>query len=197
MKHGELKNYVRSPLYIVWSNIKARCLCKTNPGFRNYGGRGISICPEWKSDFSAFRNWAIVSGYVNGLQIDRVNNNGNYEPSNCRWVTSRQNGLNKRNTIIILGETAEVVAGNLGLATNTIRNRIKQLGWSPELAARVPKGGRLKFSYGHASRISGIPQVTIWRRVVKDGWSLEKAMTVPPIPHGKRRSLDKSEYAKP
>lgn len=90
--HGGTK----SPLFAVWNAMKQRCFNPNDKGFVNYGGRGISVCSEWSSNFVAFRDWSIANGYAAGLQIDRRNNDGNYEPLNCRWVTSMVNNSNKR-----------------------------------------------------------------------------------------------------
>ena len=83
-------------LYSVWSGIKDRCLNKNNTNYESYGGRGIKICDEWINDFSVFYKWAIDAGWEEGLDTDRINNDGNYEPSNCRFVTYQQNNENKR-----------------------------------------------------------------------------------------------------
>lgn len=78
--------------------MKGRCYCETDTGFPLYGGRGITVCDEWKNDFTAFRDWALSHGYREDLSIDRIDVNGNYEPSNCRWATAKEQNNNKRNS---------------------------------------------------------------------------------------------------
>ncbi len=82
-------------LYNVWRNFRQRCQNKNNDTFRYYGGRGISVCSEWEV-FLIFRSWAIGTGFCKNLTIDRVDNDGNYEPSNCRWVTRYEQRMNQR-----------------------------------------------------------------------------------------------------
>lgn len=86
------------PLYSVWRNIINRCNYnnKNNKNYKHYGGRGIKICDEWLNDFQVFYDWCVNNGWKSGLEIDRRNNNGNYEPSNCRFVTRKQNCRNTR-----------------------------------------------------------------------------------------------------
>ena len=92
--HG--KRHTR--LYKIWINIKARVLNPKNKRYNDYGGRGINICDEWKNDFMSFYNWAMSNGYEEnkGLSIDRIDNDGNYEPSNCRWTTPNIQARNQR-----------------------------------------------------------------------------------------------------
>ena len=89
-----------SRLYNIWRNMKARCNCKTNLRYKDYGARGISIYNEWKT-FENFCKWAILNGYKDNLTIDRIDVNGNYEPSNCRWVSLSKQAYNKRDSLII------------------------------------------------------------------------------------------------
>ena len=85
-------------LYTIWRNIKGRTLNPNHTYFHDYGGRGITICEEWKNDFVPFYNWAIENGYEEnkGLSIDRIDNDGNYEPHNCRWATQTMQSRNQR-----------------------------------------------------------------------------------------------------
>ena len=82
-------------LYNRWKSMKGRCNDKNNPV---YGGKGITVCEEWKNDFEAFYKWSIENGYSPELQIDRIDGNGNYEPNNCRWVTVKVNMENREST---------------------------------------------------------------------------------------------------
>lgn len=100
--HGEFG----TRLYKVWESMKQRCLNPNCKAFHNYGGRGISVCSEWMA-YVPFRDWARMHGYSDDLEIDRIDNDGNYEPGNVRWVTAFANSRNRRNTwtITAFGET--------------------------------------------------------------------------------------------
>lgn len=89
-------------LYKRWLKIKSRCLKKNDKRYKDYGGRGITVCKEWTNSFISFYDLAITNGYEPNLAIDRKNNNGNYEPSNCRFVTDTVNSNNTRRNIIVM-----------------------------------------------------------------------------------------------
>ena len=86
-------------LYYIWCSMKARCYCETTKEYKNYGGRGIRVCSQWRTDFMSFYDWAMANGYQEGLSIERKDVNGNYEPDNCTWITRKEQTRNKRNTI--------------------------------------------------------------------------------------------------
>ncbi len=79
--------------------MKQRCFNEHDKNYKHYGGRGIKVCDEWLSDFMVFYNWSMNTGYQDGLTIDRIDVNGNYELSNCRWVNMKKQSRNKRNNI--------------------------------------------------------------------------------------------------
>lgn len=140
-KHGH--SYEK--IHRVWYGIIERCYSELHKSYHEYGGRGITVCDEWKNDFQAFYDWAMSNGYKEGLQIDRIDNNGNYDPKNCRFVTASENCRNRRTARIIEfnGEKKSLVEWSeiTGLNPDTITERIKN-GWSVEEALTTIKNGR-------------------------------------------------------
>ncbi len=135
--HGE----TGSRLYWIWGGMKSRCLNPNDPRFADYGGRGIKICDEWNG-FAGFREWAMSTGYSDKLTIDRIDVNGNYEPSNCRWATIAEQANNKRTNVLVThnGETHTLKQWSeiLGINYFTLHSRIVKRGWSIERALKKP-----------------------------------------------------------
>jgi hypothetical protein len=124
--------------------MRERCYYPKENRYAQYGGRGITVCDEWKNDFQAFYDWAMANGYNDDLSIDRIDVNGNYEPSNCRWATLEEQANNKRTShlITIGGETftlSEWLA-KVNLTRRAFYDRVKK-GMSEEQAILTPKGG--------------------------------------------------------
>lgn len=145
-KEGNNKkmNLSHSRLYHIWRNMKARCYQKSSPSYKNYGGKGITVCDEWLNDFMPFYNWAMANGYKEELTLDRINVNGNYEPSNCRWATHKeQNNNTTRNVYITfngLTLTRNQWAEKAGINKNTLKHRLtnKWNKWTIEDALTIP-----------------------------------------------------------
>ena len=141
--HGLSKTH----LYRIWASMKERCQKEYCTQFKNYGGRGVQICDEWANDFKAFYDWSMANGYIKGLSIDRIDVNGNYEPSNCRWVTMATQAKNKRNTIYLTKDGVTHLAKEwaiiLGINIETIYSR-KQLGFSDEECLFIGKLAKRK-----------------------------------------------------
>ncbi len=91
-------NKSKTALYRKWQDAKNRCYNEKVSSYKNYGGRGISMCDDWRKTFDSFYNWCICAGWVHGLQIDRIDVNGNYSPDNCRIIQAEEQAYNKRNT---------------------------------------------------------------------------------------------------
>lgn len=141
-KHG--KSFTR--LYTMWASMKQRCYYEKADNYANYGGRGIEVCEEWRNDFQAFYDWAMANGYNPnapkcGCTIDRINSNGNYEPSNCRWVGMVTQGNNRTNNHLISynGEQLTVMEASrkYSISPTALYQRIKN-GWSTERALTTP-----------------------------------------------------------
>ena len=114
-------------LYRIWMGMKMRCYNENRSSYSSYGGRGIFMCDSWRNDFKNFYKWSIENGYKDGLSIDRIDNEKEYCPDNCRWANSYEQANNKRNTIFIEYNGVRKSLSNwcdeLGLNIHTIRNR--------------------------------------------------------------------------
>jgi hypothetical protein len=128
-------NRCKEHLYKIWASMKSRCYNPHNKRYLNYGGRGITVCEEWKKDYMSFRKWAYANGYDENADfmkctLDRTDTNGNYEPSNCRWVTMKEQANNKTNNRLLTynGETltASQWADKIGINRDTLWQRYKR-----------------------------------------------------------------------
>lgn len=117
-------------LYTIWIGMKQRCNYRKHKHYKRYGGRGIKVCAEWEHDFEAFREWSLLNGYSEELTIDRIDVDGNYEPSNCRWATyeTQSNNMSSNHFLTFKGETHTVSEWSklLGIPKSTIHNRLKR-----------------------------------------------------------------------
>ena len=129
----------RSKLYRVWESMKRRCDNSKTERYASYGGRGITYCKEW-SKFENFYGWAKANGYEEGLSLDRIDVNGNYEPSNCRWIPLKKQAYNKTNSRKVSYNNKELtiaeLANKTGKPYHLIYQRIIKLGWDVEEAIK-------------------------------------------------------------
>lgn len=139
-------NHNSSRLQPIWAEMKQRCCNPNNKSYTNYGGRGIKVCSEWLNDFNAFFNWAMANGYDKKANrsectLDRIDNNGNYCPENCRWAKASVQSRNTRRThnISMNGKTQCMMDWciELNLPYDTVRSRINKLGWNPQKALTI------------------------------------------------------------
>lgn len=140
-KHGQCG----TRLYRVWSDMKQRCKNQNGTYYHIYGGKGISVCDEWQ-EFDNFYKWAIENGYKDELTIDRIDSNSNYEPSNCRWATQKEQQNNKSNNHLITyngkTQTMKQWAEELDINYSTLVGRIVKHHWEIEkaLTTKVVRG---------------------------------------------------------
>lgn len=146
-KHGASN----TKLYRVWNGMKCRCSSDKSISRKFYKEKGITVCENWLNSFTEFQKWSLENGYKEGLVIDRINGDGNYEPDNCRWTTPLINGNNLSSNILVIHNGKEIALGlavrELGLLQHfdSIRSRLKR-GWSFTSATTIPfrsRGGRL------------------------------------------------------
>lgn len=131
-------------LYRIWQQMKNRCHNPNTPRFPDYGGRGITVCEEWKDDFQTFYDWAMANGYEDHLTIDRIDNDKGYSPENCRWATDLQQANNSRHCHMITwnGETHSLSEWSriLDISRGCLNNRLLRYGYSVDRAFTEPVG---------------------------------------------------------
>lgn len=142
-KHGGSPTKTKpNRLYGIWAGMLNRCHNRNNKAYSYYGGCGITVCKEWRQNFDAFRDWATANGYCKNLTIDRVDNNGDYCPENCRWATIKEQNSNKRNNRLLTynAETRTLTewAKIIGITKWALSWRIRN-GWSIEKALETNK----------------------------------------------------------
>lgn len=159
-KNTEKHSKTNTRLYRIWSCMKGRCRNRNILAYKDYGGRGITVCDEWDNSFVAFEKWALKNGYDESLTIDRIDNDGGYSPDNCRWATRLEQNRNRRSrkTIAYNGESLSVVewAEIVGINPRTIYERLRQ-GWTVKEALETDTKRR--------------------HRIHKNGWKSEAETT--------------------
>lgn len=186
--HGDWK----TPLYKCWKAIKERCKNKKSKAYKHYGARGIAICGEWLI-YENFKKWALKNGYKDGLEIDRIDVNGNYDPENCKWSTRMEQCNNKNNNIFITidGEKHTLFewCRLKNIHYNTVSQRIKN-GWSEKDAIFTKVNKSMRNNNVKFYTINGIKKTlfewcvifnkgtTTVRKRMKQGMSLTEALGV-------------------
>jgi len=147
-------------LFKTWQGMIQRCTNSKETSFKNYGGRGISVCNEW-SDFISFYTWSMNSGYNDKLTIDRIDNDGDYEPGNCTWSTCKEQANNKRNNVLYEykgnKKTISQWSDIYGISYSVIALRFKR-GWSIEKTLTTPiikPGKKVNFDFFEQKRKEG------------------------------------------
>ncbi|AIW03527.1 HNH endonuclease [Bacillus phage Moonbeam] len=192
IKHGLSQERINK----IYRGMVNRATNPNNAAYANYGGRGITICDDWLGEEDGptnFYNWAKTSGYAEGLTLDRENNNKGYSPDNCRWVTSKVQGNNRRTNVLLTfkGETKTLAEWSIALGgSRSLVGKRLEAGWSTERALETPvtpwnKCNTRMFTYQnktqplHAwSKELGINYETLAGRL-KKGWSVEKTLSTP------------------
>ena len=174
------KEQTSSFLYSTWLGMRQRCLDKNQSHYKYYGGKGITMCEEWMNDYSKFYEWSIKNGASKELTIDRIDNNGNYEPNNCRWVDSIVQANNKTQNRIIEynGEKLTLMqwSRKTGIGEGTIRRRIDKYGYTIDEALGFEIHN--KKQYDRNNRRKKILQYSLRGELIKEWESVNEIYDV-------------------
>lgn len=202
------KTMFNQRLYNIWSGIKRRCYDEKCDSFKYYGGRGVKVCAEWieGNSYHNFKDWALQNGYKDNLTIDRIDVNGDYEPSNCRWISLKEQANNRRNTIIIenkdgvkksLAQWCEVFNISHGTALDRYNKGYsfdKIFQKHSMLSSLYLVDGEYK-TIAELSRIYNVNHNTLRDRVKKYNMSIEEALTKPNKKQSKKKiSKNNNKY---
>ena len=170
----------KTRLYRIWQLMKRRCNYPACKSYKDYGGRGISVCVEW-NDFRNFKQWAMEHGYSDSLTIERIDVNGNYCPENCTWVTIQQQGRNRRNTAWVIYKGQKMCISEAcrlaGISVAGVRKR--QLSGMDINEAITKQKAYGENSLLQKAALHGIKYSTVYHRIHELGWSEDKALNEP------------------
>ena len=165
-------------LWHIWNGIKKRCLRNTEPRYKDYGGRGIIIDPDWLN-FDNFAGWALSHGYTDELTIERIDVDGNYCPENCKWITRQEQRLNTRNNIRVYYDGKMWVLSELckakGVSYDLVHDRVRDKGWDIKAAIETPPR---KSGFPERCRKAGLKPSVVNDRL-RLGWSEADAFNTP------------------
>lgn len=144
IKYAKTHGLSKTRLHRIWHSMYCRCYYPATNQFKNYGGKGIKVCEEWKKDFVKFYNWAMENGYQENLTLDRVDNEKDYCPLNCRWKTPKEQSNHRTNNVYYTfnGETktSKQWCEIYGVSQTTLLDRLKR-GWTLEQALTISTKG--------------------------------------------------------